>query len=382
MKKRRFGKAVLLSLLSLGSLALSGCSSFIEQDAAVGIAGISTRTLDDGNTEITITYTDEDKDPSVFIVSKGNDGNAGNGIQSITYEENDDGSINVTIAFTNKGYDNQTFTIPAATSISEITTTTDEETGDVTMTIHFSDGSDPKSFVLPRGKDGEDGVGIDQFTCTKDDKTGDVTIHIALTDGKSADYKIVAARGIESVTGITDENGNYVITVEYTDENKEPDTFTLDGPTKWWTGEDKPNDEIGKPGDFYIDEDRAVIYQKEGDENSSHWVAKIYLKESEKPITVTFDLNDSDPAADGAWLVSGSKTYTLPKGSNFYSYKKLDLPVPARKETSSQKPYTFAGWWAGTDFNNVNVGQFTNLTTVYSDITVYAKWIAPTSSGE
>ncbi len=374
MKKRRFGKAVLLSLLSLGSLALSGCSSFIEQDAAVGIAGISTRTLDDGNTEITITYTDEDKDPSVFIVSKGNDGNAGNGIQSITYEENDDGSINVTIAFTNKGYDNQTFTIPAATSISEITTTTDEETGDVTMTIHFSDGSDPKSFVLPRGKDGEDGVGIKDVNCEVQEN-GDVKIKIILTDGNVAEHTIVAARGIKSMTAVTDENGNYVITVEYSDGTE--DIFTLTGPTKWLSGNSAPNEDIGNIGDFYLDETHGTVYQKVA-ENS--WKRVLDLKEEEKDVTVTLDLNDSK--SDPAYLPTGSeKTYTLKKGGNFYSFN-YTLPSPVRINKETGKQYTFAGWWAGTDFSNVNIGQFTNLTSVYSDITVYAKWIAPTSSGE
>ncbi len=371
MKKRRFGKAVILSLLSLGSLALSGCSSFIEQDAAVGIAGISTRTLDDGNTEITITYTDEDKDPSVFIVSKGNDGNAGNGIQSITYEENDDGSINVTIAFTNKGYDNQTFTIPAATSISEITTTTDEETGDVTMTIHFSDGSDPKSFVLPRGKDGEDGVGIDQFTCTKDDKTGDVTIHIALTDGKSADYTLVAARGIKSMTAVTDENGNYVITVEYSDDTQ--DSFTLTGPTKWLSGNRAPNEEEGNIGDFYFDEEFGTVYKKTGEKT---WEKITDLKEEEKDVTVTFD--PMDTIDEKAKMPNNITKYTLKKGSNFYSVDKT-LPSPAKYCNKKEDYYIFEGWWAGKDFDNVNIGQFTNLTNVYSDITVYAKWVLPES---
>ena len=371
MKKQKIGKALLLSLLSLGSLALAGCSSFIEQEAAVGIAGISTRTLDDGNTEITITYTDEDKDPSVFIVNKGNDGSSGNGIQSITYKENDDGSIDVTIAFTNKGYENQTFVIPAATSISEITTTTDEETGDVTMTVYFSDGSEPKSFLLPRGKDGKDGVGIKNIT-SREESNGDMTLVISLTDDSDPlEITLKAARGVKSISGTTDENGNYIITVEYSDGSSEP--FTLSGPTKWLSGVGAPSDEDGKLGDFYLDTEHGTVYQKTGDENSSSWVRVIDLKEEEKDVTVTLKLNDSTD--DPAYLPKGAaSSYVLKKGSNFYS-SNLNLPVPVRINNATNEQYSFAGWWAGTNFSDVNIGQFTNLTTVYSDITIFAKWV-------
>ncbi len=370
MKKGKLGKALLLSLLSLGTLSLGSCSSFIEQEAAVGIAGISARTLDDGNTEITITYTDEEQDPSVFVVNKGNDGSAGNGIKSITYNENEDGSISVTISFTNKGYEDQTFYIPAANSISEVISELDEETGNTTVTIHYSDSEKEDTvFIIPPGKDGEQGVGIANITYDTSDN-GDVIMHIHLTDGSDPiDVTLKAANGIKAMAATTDENGDYKITVEYTNGTK--DEFTLDGPNSWLGGNGTPEDSLGKVGDYYLDELHGTVYKKTGNEESSSWVKVIDLKEDEVQVTVTFSLNDSLDAP--AKISNDITSYFLPKGSNFYSLNR-SLPTATRFNKVTDTYYTFDGWWAGTDFSDVNVGQFTNLTNVYGDITLYAKW--------
>ncbi len=369
MKKSRIGKAMLLSLLSLGSLALGSCSSFIEQEAAVGIAGISTRTLDNGNTEITVTYTDEEKDPSVFVINKGNDGTSGNGIQSITYDNNEDGTVSVTISFTNKGYENQTFTIPAAISISGIDSELNEETGETIITIHYSDKEkEDTTFIIPAGKDGEKGTGIDSITYDEKDN-GDVVMTITLDDGSEpVDITLKAARGIKAMAAYTDSDGNYHIEVDYTDDTS--DEFILDGPNRWLSGNGTPDSGEGKAGDYYLDELHGTVYKKD----ESGWVKVIDLKEDEKQVTVTFFLNDSTNAP--ATISSGTiYDYTLPKGSNFYSAG-LNMPTASRFDRDSGKYYTFAGWWAGTNWDDINIGQFNNLTNVYSDITLYAKWIA------
>ena len=127
----------------------------------------------------------------------------------------------------------------------------------------------------------------------------------------------------------------------------------IDGAT-WIVGNGNPFSTQGKEGDLYLDSSTFDIYiYKE-----NNWLLLGNIKgddavHANELLTVKFDTNDG-VLPDG---------YTQIVQIEYGSV--LDLPIPTRSN------YTFAGWWTGM---SVNDGQYTSVTPVMKDITLYAKW--------
>ena len=78
-----------------------------------------------------------------------------------------------------------------------------------------------------------------------------------------------------------------------------------------------------------------------------------------------FDLNDSADAP--ASMPLGTLfTYEI-VGGNYFKASGYEIPVPTREG------YIFAGWYTVKIPTDVN-GALTDLTAVFSDLTLYAKW--------
>ena len=116
--------AILVIMATL-VLCLASCGSFFG-DAELKISSITSDLLADGSTRVTISYTNTDIEPHVFIIPKseaGAPGRDGNGISDITYKHNDaTGKTNVIITFTDATMTPVSFSVPDGVSVEDFRT--------------------------------------------------------------------------------------------------------------------------------------------------------------------------------------------------------------------------------------------------------------------
>ena len=109
MKKKII--AFLCSIFMIFSI--SGCS--FTADEYLEISTITTKLLDDGTTMVMITYTDETLEPLIFYIPKGDEGEKGeegNGIKEIKEEvDPNTGDVTLTIYFTDEQMEPITYTL-------------------------------------------------------------------------------------------------------------------------------------------------------------------------------------------------------------------------------------------------------------------------------
>lgn len=354
--------------------SISGCS--FTADETLEISTLTTKLLDDGTTMVMITYTDETLEPLIFYIPKGDEGEkgeTGNGIKEIKEEvDPKTGDVTLTIYFTNEEMEPISYTLKNGISITNVTTEKDEETGSTFLTIHYSDGTQSEPFEIPKGEKGKNGTGIIGYDKIVNEDNS-VTLMFFLSDGDEFVVDIPApqkgedGRGIAGMVGYEDDN-LYYITFYFTDDS-EPQTIEFSkpaAPNTWLTisSGKGPDSSLGKNGDYCYDTVANAIYHKDG----GSWVLLVDFDDVETTHTVKFDVN-----ADDAYLVDGfgfSSSYELTRGSTFYAYTKETgrlMPVAARPG------YKFIGWYSSSELT-VNSGQFTDLTPIYSDMTLYAQW--------
>lgn len=355
-----------LSFVLMSFSMLTGCGSFIEEESLV-IASITSEVLDDGRTLVIITYTDEEIEPSTFYLPKGEtgeQGEQGEGIKEFTHSvDPTTGDVTFTISFTNEEIEPITYTLSNGVSVTKVDSTYDDSTGITYITIYYSNGQTSEPIPIPKG---EQGVGIVDVEKTENDD-GSMTVKFIYNNGNSytceipAPQKGDAGKGISAIVGFEDEE-KYYITFYFTD-NSEPQTLDFSrpqDPSNWLTGSRYPIDSEGKNGDYYFDTLHNSIYQKV----SNKWIIIIDFDDVETTYKVTFDVNADD--ADFPDGYEYESTYIINRGTTFYSNNK-DIPIPIRTG------YKFIGWFT-TDSPTVVHGAFTDLTPIYSDMTLYAKW--------
>lgn len=352
-----------LSLLTLaGTMSLASCGSIFKGNEGMMISNI-THTLDkDGNTVITINFTDEDLEPVTFTIPKGEQGETGMsgvGIEDVTWAPLEDGTgLEVTFSFTDEEMPDKVIEIPYATGIENIEATTDPDTGITTITIHTTDGEETSFTLTPA-------VGIENVETHVDEDTGIVTITISYTGGKEPTTITIPfkngedgtdGRGIESIVGTT-RGDNYLIQITY-DDGSPNDYFTIPLPdrgTVWYTGNGRPSDSLSsnvKDGDFYFDIENLRIYRYQ----AGSWVLIAQLENDETTYIVTFDPNG------GSFTTATSTVREVTKGSYI-----TDLPEVYKEG------FNFMGWWTSPNGpSSPNSGHFTDLTPVFGNLTLYA----------
>lgn len=200
------------------------------------------------------------------------------------------------------------------------------ENGDWKLTLEWSTG-ESQTIVIPAGKAGEDGKGVDSITASM---------------GTALDF---------------DDEGNclvgkYLIHIKSSEEGAAPQLFVLDPPptSRWFEGQtndDRDALETVKVGDFFLNTGLKIIYKaEEGPNDKIKWVESVRLGiGSEEEITVIFDWNDGS-----------GKTYrsTRRLGSTFFRDDAVsDFPIPQREG------YRFVGWF--TDISRVNPEDFNGI---------------------
>ena len=368
-------KLLFLMLVMVMCLAISGCGGGFFAEDAIEIASIDSRVEADGTTILTITYVDDIRDPDVFKLPKGA---AGNGIKSITSTKNIAGdTTTVTITYTDDTQLPTTFDLKDGVSVKAVESRKDEETGEISLVVVLSDGTESEPFPLPKGEkgengeDGEDGNGLVGFD-KLDGEDGSVTFTFKFLKTEDVVVTIPApkqgeeGKGISTIMG-TEEEGLYVIKITYTDGTEaDPIYFNKPkDPNAWLSGSTTPLDNLGVNGDFYFDTVHKKIYSKY--EGEWHEVADLNI--STGTCRVTFNLNDT---LDGGPLASmpnnSSKfTYFIPKNSYFSSNGGSEIPLPEREG------YKFLGWYRVREVTSANY-PFTDFTVIIENLELFAKW--------
>jgi uncharacterized repeat protein (TIGR02543 family) len=361
-------------LLSAGMGLMTSCaSSFFKTPPTITIEDIVTTTNEEGDLVITITFTDDLKEPLSFIVPQGE---SGNGIANITQTESEDGNtITVTITYTDETMPPLVFNIKNGLTISAITSDPHPDDPFVTVvTVTLSNG-EVLSFDLPRPQDGKDGNGITGVEHVVEDD-GSLTVTIHFSDMEDVIVSIPAGQrgadgvSVSSITMVPSGDGTkYIIT--FFMSNGTTRVVEMPRATKWLTGNGVPSNSLGIPGDFYYDLEYNVIYYKDG----NTWVVQLDFND-QIPDKVRYKVNFSTNATEAPYPSWGDLTfpneenkpyYLIPEGHHFFAAG-YDLPVPTRTG------YTFDGWYTHAIYN-INLTRFTNLIPVYNEMTLYARWI-------
>lgn len=377
MKEKKIKKG--LVLLSLLPLTLTGCSNaFFGGDTGNMISEVTT-TYDSatGNTIIRISFTDEETSPVSFIVPRGLSGEDGVGIASITPTTSSDGStITLTIRYTDATIADTVVSIPVlqgkeGNGIKE-TVIGKDDNGNTTIQFTYTDGTIGELITIPKAN------GIASLTTTTDPETGITTIVITEDNGTISQFEMkngVDGSGILSISLNQEQTNDDYYALDITLSDGSINTINFPRPergTKWFTGNAAPTSVTisssltdAKVGDFYLNVITGDVYEKE---SSDSWQFLFSMKGTssgteQEVYKVTFNPGEGRiPTSSGSFvsvltiMVDEGKTLKL---SSFPTNPVLD-------------GYTFKGWF--TDLENINAGQFTDLTVVTQDLTLTAKW--------
>jgi len=365
---KKLVSAICLVALLLSTLLLGGCG-FFESDSGIMISSIEkTGTLADGSTEITVRFTDPAEAPLVFTIPAGKAGERGVGIKSITPTYDSNGmQTEIKIEFTDQAQAPVIFKITDGKTVNGVDTVWDEN--EQSYFLVFKQGDE----VLASAKMPELS-GIVGFTDSITNSDGSLTFAIKWGTSESVEeheITIPAGNGISYMDAYTDSEG-YHINVFYTNpsmgkEHNGKDSFLLpkpQDPNKWFAGTVEPTEGI-RDGDFWFDERSQAIYIFKGD----GWKPVIRFKDVvSKYHTLTFYANDGSEESD---RVSYAEIDYMPHGECL-SIVEISFPEPPEREG-----YKFVGWYADKDEDNPYYNpMFTNMTPVYTDLNLYAKWEA------
>ena len=352
--------------LGLG-LALTGTLStscgLMGSEESLFIDSILASPQADGTTIIKITFTDEDIRPVEFVIPAGQDGEQGpkgTGIASVSSKVSEDGKdLVITMTYSDASLAPSVWTIPNATSITNIESMYDEESGMTTVTITTNDG-EAHEFELPKGRDGN---GVANVSQTKEEN-GDIVITITYTD-PSVEPSIITlpyrngedGRGITSIVAQTDEDaGMYYLQVSYTEGEPEILSFPMpDSGTVWFYDAGAPTFvPDAKSGDFYFDTSTGTIYIYD----NGFWNVAVRLTQPD--VTVTFD------AATNGGRISGQPMATV-EMTVAYGSSIAKLPYAIKDGCD------FVGWYTSQlGLSDPTSGKLTDLTPITRSLTVYA----------
>ena len=370
MKHRLFKRLLLaVSALSL-SYPLASCA-FFDDGGGAQIKEVTPRYDETtGNTIITITFTDEEMEPVTFIVPRGISGKDGVSIKNITSKMLSDGkSIELTISYTDSSVENTVISVPVleGKGVKEVLVDKDED-GNTTIQFTYTDESKGPVITIPKGKDGN---GIASFEVNGPDSDGNTTITVTLDDGTKKEFTVSNGRDGVSVSNITyDANKSdathYVLTITYTDGYTEEVTLDRPRSTRWFTGTTTPDNDSAASsqaveGDFFLNRINGYVYQKMSD---GSWTFLFGMKADDSSVgkevyhTVFFD--------PGLGKINGNSGILMATALEGKTMPLSNIPTP------TYEGHSFMGWY--TDLTNVNAGRFTDLTPVFSDLKLYAKY--------
>lgn len=373
MRFKRFRKMCLTLSILLGSVAMSSCSAFFGSDELT-ISSTDVKTDENGNTIVTITFTDENKSPLTFTIPNAIDGEDGVGIATVTSELSEDKTlVTIIITYTDANREPTVITVPVykGEDGKEITNIIQDfdENGNTTLVFEYSDNTQSDVITINKG---EDGKGISDIVINSDEH-GNYELIIKYTDDTTeSPIYISSGVGISSVVYNEEKSdeSNYCLTITYS--NGETEDIFVPAPisTKWLSGNGYPSNDLGNEGDFYVIESSGAVYKK----TAGTWRYLFSIKGIGSDLTykVTFNLSG------GKWTngdltnpeESSTEIRTI-DGLTYGSY--IDLNQDYLKCYNEDDSLEFMGWWTDATIN-ANSGHFTNLSAVTKDLILYAIW--------
>lgn len=383
MKKgmfKRLGKCLLLSsALVFGSVSLASCDMFFGSDGTAVLNYEMTVDETTGDTTVIVSFVDDSMEDLTFTIPA--DALDGVGIENIipTYNA-EDSSITLTITYTDSSYQDTVITVPVlkgedgenGVSVTGVEVGSDEN-GNTTIQFTYSDETRSELITIPKGIDGVDGVGIADITAQTENGVTTITITYSDPDIEPVFFQISDGNGIYNIE--YDEQASnedeYALTITFT--NGTTSTILLPRPksTQWYYGPSDPRDDIGNDGDFYLNFGSGEVFVKENDV----WRSIFSIQGSGSSASVnryyvSFVLNDSsesfvDPNPDDNITFSG--TSISQRVDEGYVFTLDEIPLV------SKEGYTFEGWYTTAD-NNPNAGKLSDITPVFSNLTLYPRW--------
>ena len=350
--------------MCLGMPILNACSFFREaSNEAVGIKEVLVEYDENGNANITIYYTDKNKEPTPIVLEKGQDGEIGNGIKEIKYKTNEDETTTLIIYYTDESREPDYVVLKPGTYIKAVRCEPEfdsegKRTGNTLIIFTDSEGNDLPGMPVYKGDTGKDGNGIDSIEPLYNND-GSTTLIITFDDGTTREVPCPAPNGVESIDA-RKEGNKYHLIINFT--NGDSVDIDFDAPSSWDFGNHLPDPTEYFDGDYFFDEQRGIIYRNK---NSEEWVIVTKFKSEDTTYAVSFELN----ADDAAWVDPINEPHYFPNvknGSTFYS---LNYSFPQVYRSG----YVFSGWSTSPIHKPTN-GLFTDLTPVLSDMTLYAVW--------
>lgn len=370
-----------IGAITASVVAASSCSSFLKKDSDnyLAIASVDVDVDEEtGTTIVTIKYNDNKRQPTIIEIPKGEKGETGVGITGFEVDDKSDPLNNIIIVhLTDK---DESFKLAKGTKITNIESfevdpeEDPDHAGQICIEITVSDSEEPHVFYVEKGKDAPV---ITSVELANNEDTGDLELVLHLSDDSTIKCNAMQIRGedgngIQDIIAKEDDNG-YHITFVFTKEDEEGNKEkTLDfskpsQPNTWRSGVGSPEGKYGEKdkviaGDFYFDTQGCNIWEYDG----SKWNLVATLNDRSKQYTVTFDLNDEFDGGPSASL-PGPDEYKIPSGL-YFAATPYEIPIPTRGDD-----YEFLGWSTKSKKTVVN-GYFTDLTPVYTNLTLYAIW--------
>lgn len=369
-------KRIISSLFLFLSITLSSCSLFGGADEGLMIERVESTMGENGSTLVTMYFTDEDVEPLTFEIPRGETGEIGPigatglGIKEITSRQSEDGlSTILTIIFTSEDVPNQEITVPNGVSVADVTLNyyPDEETYTFEFTMSNGDVFETDTFEKPK-----DGIGIANVD-QKTDNDGNIIITITYTDpsmGENGQTIITIpykngedGRGIQAIIG-TQSGDYYTITISFTDGTMTTlDPILLPSPTVWLSGYGAPtriNEAEANEGDYYFDLANYVIYLFDGTKFNKI-IDLTEANQNSEFCSLTFYSNGGYFASDGT---DNPRTVSVEYGKPILSSR---IPLCVKDG------FKFAGYYTSPEGpENPISGKLTDLTPIYSDMSFYA----------
>ena len=382
--KKKLLTLVITGILSFTAL-LGGCGFSVSDTKEIeSISAI--RNQAEGVTVITITYVDNLFSPTVFEVpdgAQGKVGDTGNGVKEIMDVEKTDAQGNVQRYMRITLTDFTVVELPIIDGIdgtdgkgvSHIESLSNGANGDVSIVVHYTDGTKTDPIPVPSGKNGDTvtiSSEVQQNGATKVIFT--VTNHL----GNQEDREIIIPRGekgdsVEYVTGYSSADGKtYVLEVKIQGQDQ-PQKVEFQRPNALLTGGEKPSNAEGLNGDIFFDTANQVIYVKNGD----IWINFLDLGGARR-----YDVEFRNMAMiDGKQTkvsITGINVFNVQYGTFYSNGANYTIPTANVIADSQVNPhlqdgatYEFVGWYTSQTPNFVTQSPFTDLTLVSSHMVLY-----------
>lgn len=361
-------KNKILTIFASCSICLSvgSCGSFFKHDTGYSIKDYQVINDENGNTVVTISFTDDSISPLTFSVP------SGVGIKNVESNLTSDSILQIKILYTDESLEPTIISVPISngkdgTGIEDIKCEYNDE-NDLELTIYLSDGTSKGPFIINKGSDGKS---ITDITTEFNADLGVTNVTVEYSDGSTTIFPIDLGedgRGIASVNFSSADDNNYYLNVVYTDGSSEK--VLLEKPevpnaTKWYYGFGLPNNNQGVNGDFYLDASNFAIYHK----NDTVWSFLFSFKQEQnvEKHLIKFYVNGGEwRFVDQTQPVQEFRQFSVDDGDTFNpSIEMLEVV---------RDGFAFNGWRTD-EIIDVNSGHFTSLTNIFSDLVLYANWV-------